>query len=107
MGSSRYGKRAARLASSSGVELSRKRTDFEGVGEEGFGERLKEEDEGIRGRVSFARANDGEREGSFGLFIEDWEVVGKPRNRDVRSSNWVRSCWDDSLRLEDRVLWFR
>ena len=54
MGSSRYGKSAARLASSSAVGLSRKRTDLDGLGEELLVERLKDDEEGMRGRVSFA-----------------------------------------------------
>ena len=84
--------------------MSRKRTDLEGVGEDVFGERRNEEAEGIRGRVSFAWAKDEERDGSLGLLMEDCEVVGKPRNWEVRSSYWVRSCWDVSLRVDARVL---
>ena len=60
--------------------MSRNLTDLEGFGEEVFGERLKDEEEGIRGRVSCAWAKSEERDGSLGWVIEAAELVGKPRN---------------------------
>lgn len=58
-----------------------KRTDLEGLGELPSA-RLKDEDEGMRGRGSFARAKAGERVGSFGCWVVEEEdtLVGKPRN---------------------------
>ena len=50
----------------------------------------KEDDDGFRGRIFFAAAKSGERPGSLGWESEGLEVVGKPRNWDVRSSNCFR-----------------
>ena len=48
--------------------------------------RLKEEEEGRRGRGSLAWAKEEEREGSFGWVSVEVDVVEKPWNWDVRSS---------------------
>jgi len=64
------------LASSCGstAGLSVKRTDLEM----------------LRGRVLLAEAKSGSSAGVFGSEMAEGELVGKPRNWDVRSSNWVR-----------------
>lgn len=83
----------AASAASSWVEMlgeSVKRTDFDGLGEVPL-ERLKDEVDGMRGRRSLARAKSGESAESLGWFVEEADLVGKPRNWEVRSSYWVRS----------------
>ena len=50
----------------------------------------KEDDEGLRGRIFLAAAKSGERAGSLGSETDGLEVVGKPRNWEVRSSNCLR-----------------
>jgi len=62
---------------------------------DGFGELLpgrlrKDDEEGFRGRGSFARAKSGDRAESLGCDISEIDLDGKPRNWDVRSSNCVR-----------------
>lgn len=75
-----------------------KRTDLEGFGELPP-ERLKDDEEGMRGRRSLARAKAGERVGSFGCWaVEEADLEGKPRNWEVRSSYWIRSRWVCSWR---------
>lgn len=65
-------------------------TDLSGLGESAA-ERLRKEDEdGFRGRIFFAAAKSGERAGLLGWETDGLEVVGKPRNWDVRSSNCLR-----------------
>ena len=64
------------MASSCGSPdgLSVKRTDFEA----------------LRGRVLLAEAKSELRAGVFGWAIAEVELVGKPRNWEVRSLSWVR-----------------
>ena len=69
-----------------------KRTDLEGLGDVPV-DRLKEEEEGMRGRRSLARAKSGVRVGLFGWAVEEFDSEGKPRNWDVRSSYWLRRRW--------------
>ncbi len=70
-----------------------KRTDLEGLGELPSARR-KDEEDGMRGRGSLARAKAGERVGSLGCrAAEEEDLAGKPRNWEVRSSYWVRSRW--------------
>ena len=65
-------------------------TDLSGL-DESVAERLRKEDEeGFRGRIIFAAAKSDERAGSLGWETDGLEVVGKPRNWDVRSSNCLR-----------------
>ena len=67
-----------------------KRTDLDGLGEL-LAERLrKDEDEGFRGRVSFARAKSGDKVESLGWDTDEVDLGGKPLNWEVRSSNCVR-----------------
>ena len=72
-----------------------KRTDLEGLGELLPVRLRKDEDDGFCGRLSFARAKSGDRTVSLGRDVEEGDLEGKPRNWDVRSSNWVRrrSAW--------------
>ena len=65
-------------------------TDLSGLGESAAERFRKEDDDGFRGRIFFAAAKSGERAGSLGWETEGLEVVGKPRNWDVRSSNCSR-----------------
>lgn len=44
----------------------------------------------LRGRVLLAEAKSDSRAGVFGSEMAEGELVGKPRNWDVRSSSWVR-----------------
>lgn len=65
-------------------------TDLSGLGES-VGERFrKDDDEGFRGRIFLAAAKSGERAGSLGWEMDGLEVVEKPRNWEVRSSNCLR-----------------
>ena len=72
-------------------------TDLSGLGES-VGERLRKEDEdGFRGRIFLAAAKSEERAGWLGSEMDGLEVVGKPRNWEVRSSNCLRrsaALWD-------------
>ena len=80
-------------ASSGSGEVSRKRTDLLGLGEvvaePGFRLR-KEEGVGLGGREGFwvACAKSSAKEGSLGWVVVD--VLGNPRNWEVRSSYCVR-----------------
>jgi hypothetical protein len=66
-----------------------KRTDLEVFGD--CAERLRTEEEGVRGLVDLAWAKSGSSEGLLGLvMIDEAVVVGKPRNWEVKSSNWDR-----------------
>ena len=105
------------MASSEGDEgRSVKRTDFEGFGESLVVERfMNEEDEGMRGRVSFAWAKSEERAGSLGWLTDDVDFVGNPRNWDVRSSYWPLNrdavsslspdcdCWLSKASMPSRI----
>lgn len=69
--------------------LSWKRTDLEGLLELPVRFR-KDEEAGSCGRGSLGRAESAERTGgSFGLNHDEVDLVGNPRNCDVRSSNWL------------------
>lgn len=70
-----------------------KRTDFEGLGDVPPVERLKDEEDGMRGRRSLARAKSSVRAGLLGWVIDVVDVDGKPRNWDVKSAYWVRRRW--------------
>ncbi len=74
-----------------------KRTDFEGFGDVPV-DLLKDEEEGMRGRRSLARAKSGVRAGLFGWSVEEVVLEGKPRNCEVRSSYWLRRRWICSCR---------
>lgn len=76
---------------------------------DGFGESLterlrKDEDEGFRGRGSFARAKSGDKDESLGCETDGVDLDGKPRNWDVRSSNCIRRCSAWSRRSADAEL---
>jgi len=84
-----------------------KRTDLEGLGESAAERLRKEEEDGIRGRGSLARAKSADRAWSLGCVIEETDLVGKPRNWDVRSSNCCRNRDDcESAPLSDSVSCF-
>ena len=75
---------------SSDLGLSVKRTDFEGLGEVTVGRFNEDGDEGCRGCGSLAWANSGLKAGSLGCNLVEEDVVGKPRNWEVKSSNCDR-----------------
>lgn len=71
------------------MELSVKRTDLEMFGD--CAERLRTEEEGVRGLGDLAWAKSVLREVSLGfVVVEEVVAVGKPRNWEIRSSNWDR-----------------
>jgi len=66
-----------------------KRTDFEVFGD--CAERLRTEEEGVRGLGDLAWAKSGLSEGLLGFVVVDEAVVvGNPRNWEVKLSNWDR-----------------
>ena len=68
-------------------------------------ERLRTEEEGVRGFGDLAWAKSVLRDGSLGFVVVDEAVVvGKPRNWEVRSSNWDRRREAWSCRVDDAAL---